>query len=352
MFAPWLTDPLATLGTPERFIAFPENQFALSALQRITQAESRNRGHGLLTFLHGPAGAGKSHLVRTSLRRILDQAPRSRLLLASAVDLAETLEAADELGTWSDVMSAIAGHAVVVCEDLHELPPLGGLQERLSTLWDQLLEDGRQLVVTSRMPAAEIEGLSLRLANRLHGGLTAGIRLPGEEGRSRLIEHFGSLAGIAFGQDAISLAGERLTGSPREIRGAIETLARRIGRRQDQVTAAQLEQLWQQPSEVRLLSFEQIVTAVAIEFGLPSTELTSRSRQQTLIVPRQVAMSLTRELTGQSLERIGAFYGRTHTTVAHGCERLREQLKQSQTLRQQVLSLKRRLQRMPQAECG
>lgn len=229
MFAPWLTDPLATLGTPERFIAFPENQFAQSALQRITRGESGRRGQGLLTFLHGPAGVGKSHLVRTSLRQTLDQAPRSRLLLASAVDLAETLEAADELGTWSDVMAALVGHSVVVCEDVHELPPLGGLQERLSTLWDLLLAEGRQLVVTSRVPAAEIDDLSLRLANRLRGGLTAGIRLPGEEGRGRLIEHFGELAGVAFDRDATRLAGERLTGSPREIRGGIESLARRIG---------------------------------------------------------------------------------------------------------------------------
>lgn len=350
MFAPWLTDPLTTLGTPERFVAFPENQFAQSALQRVVPAGSGRAG--LLTFLHGPSGSGKSHLVRGTLRHIDDQTPRCRLILASAVDLAETLEAADELGTWPEVMATLVGHAVIVCEDLHELPMLGALQERLPPLWDQLLDQGRQLVVTSQMPAAAIAGLHPRLASRLHGGLTAALRLPGDEGRALLVEHFGTLAGVAFDESAVRLAAERLTGSPRQIRATVEGLARRLGRNRRRVTAAMLERLWHEPSESRLLSPEQIVTAVAVEFGLPSSDLTSRSRQQTLIVPRQVAMYLTRELTGQSLERIGAFYGRTHTTVAHGCERLREQLRESPTLRQQVLSLKRRLQRTPHAECG
>lgn len=350
MFAPWLTDPRTTLGAPERLIAFPENQFAQSALQRMVQSSSGR--DGLLTFLHGPAGAGKSHLVRDALHRRLAQSPRTQFLLAGAVDLAEMLAAADELGTWPELMAALGEHAVVVCEDLHELPPLGALQEHLAPLWDQLLDQGKQLIVTSRQPVSAMPGLSLRLASRLHGGLTAAVRLPGVEGRSRLVEYFADAAGVKFDHSAVQLAAERLTGSPPEIRSTVESLARRAGRTRHGITAAFLEQLWQQPTELRWHSFEQIVTAVAIEFGLPSSELLSRSRQQALIVPRQVAMSLTRDLTGQSLERIGAFYGRTHTTVAHGCERLQEQLKQSPSLRQQVLSLKRRLQRTPQAECG
>ena len=351
MFAPWFTDPAATLGKPERLVAYAENQFAQTALRRIGQSSPR-RGQGLLTYLCGPAGSGKTHLSQWALRRLLDQAPRSRFLRVSAVELAEALEAADELGIWPEVMSTLTGHAVVVCEDLQELPALGAVQDRLAPLWDQLLDDGRQLVITSRLLPSELSELSQRLSNRIRGGLMAGLRLPGQEGRAKLVSHFGALEGVKFEEGAATLAAERVTGSPRDIRNVIEPLARRMRRSQTRITAATLQQLWQPADDPRILSLDQIVTAVAIEFGLPSAELISRSRQQTLIVPRQVAMYLTRELTGQSLERIGNFYGRTHTTVAHGCHRLKEQLKTSPTLRQQVLALKRRLQRTPRTECG
>jgi chromosomal replication initiator protein len=114
-----------------------------------------------------------------------------------------------------------------------------------------------------------------------------------------------------------------------------------------------LERWFSESQPAELLSLDAITAAVASEFGIQADELRSRSRQPGLVVPRQCAMYLARELTGRPLELIGHYFGqRTHTTVSHSLGRLKELLPQTPTLRQQVQRLQKRIVESRREDCA
>ena len=332
----------------ELFVSLPEHAFARAALSRVTSHAKRTASSSSsLTFLSGPEGSGKSLLARQAILECLRRQPKLRYIIATAEELTDLLTLADELQSRTELLEMFGSLDLLVCEDLHGLEGKSDRQESLLALVEHSHDNALRILVTSRKLPGELRDFSSRWVSRLHGGLCATLPWPGLEGRRELIARLAQARHLPICEPVaatIECLAERWAFSPQDISLSIDRLCTACQTQQAVVDLPFLERWLLLESRTVSLSLDAIATVVAHEFGVQPDELRSRSRHQGLIVPRQCAMFLAKELTGRPLEFIGNYFGeRTHTTVSHSLSRLRELLPQTPTLRQQVQKLRKRL---------
>jgi chromosomal replication initiator protein len=319
-----------------RFVAGPENRSALLAVQDLATAlAARRPGSISPLFLHGPAGTGKTHLVHALVEEATRARPDLVIALLAAGDLEPVSHSASvaEVDPAPDVASAdpleAARHSdLVVLEDLHHLS--GRAVEPLVQLLDELHACPRPVVVTATVGPQQLghrgERFPARLTSRLAAGLIVGLEPLQPERRVTLLADGAQRRQLAVGRDVLTWLAEHLSGG-RALEGALtrlELLTRLHGRPPDVATVVAH---FREQAEAAQVTVERIAQRVSGYFRLEPRQLQSRRRVRHVLWPRQVGMYLARQLTGLSLEQIGAFFGgRDHSTVLHACRKVEQAL--------------------------
>lgn len=356
MFDALVARTQSQIATAELFVPLEEQSFASAALLRLNNRYRPAPVTGGLTYLSGPEGVGKSFLARNALREIRRQQPKLVCMIASADELSEMLEIADKQQSLADALEPFSRLQILVCDDLQLLEGLPERQVLLLELVDQLSQSGCHVLITCRKLPGELREFSQRLISRCHGGLCASLPLLSWESRVQFLSRLAQALGLPLAEPAeitIQWLAERWTVSPRELDSLLKRLIEQCGRRPNLIDIPFLERWLSEEQPAEILSLDAITAVVAREFGIDAAELRSRSRQPGLIVPRQCAMLLARELTGRPLEFIGRYFGeRTHTTVSHSLSRLKELLPLAPTLRQQVQRLRKHIAELRREDCA
>ncbi|MGH7127377.1 MAG: DnaA ATPase domain-containing protein, partial [Planctomycetaceae bacterium] len=321
------------------FLVLDENRLALAAVERLKL--SRARKTPPLVFLHGPSGCGKSHLARMLLREVRRAKPDVRFALLTASEFAARFAEASATETVPDFQQAYRELDLFLCEDLTALEGRPETQQQFVAVLDELRVHGARCLLTSRKMPGELERVSPRLVNRLHGGECVGVRLPGAASRVRLLRHFASTRQVPLSADAMERLADALPVSPRELLAALLQLqerARLNGGAIDAKTVRRFLQAEALPEAVRL---RDVARAVGREFRVTLAALRSAERSQSLVLPRQCGMYLSRELTSEPLAAIAAYFGRrNHGTVLHACRRLERGLAHDAALRQTLARIR------------
>jgi chromosomal replication initiator protein len=324
------------------FVVLPENQLAHAAAFRLV--ETAAGAPQQLTCLYGPSGVGKTHLAQHVLVAALRQRRSAKCLFISARELAVYLADVTAQTTLLDFYAEASRWEILVCEDLEELR----LHDRLQQLWlgliEHLLNGSTRVLVTCTRNTDEPWGLSARIVNRCHGGFCTALRPLGVPSKELILEQFAQSMQLVLPPDVRGKLAERGSGLPGELRQTLTRLDEFARKNKSLLTSELVERSLPQQLPRNGPTLEQVVTLVAAEFELTVEELKSASRQAHLVLPRQCAMLLARQLTGLPLEAIGRFLGnRSHTTVSHGCSRLEELLPTAPKLRKQMARLRQRL---------
>lgn len=344
------------IKSAELHVLLPEQAFVRAALSRLSGSSRRANAGGSLTYLAGPVGIGKSFLAHHAIRDARRRHPKLRFLVATAEELADLLTAADEQQDLADLLEQFDQLDLLICEDLQALEGDAARQDRLLELADRLCRGSTHVLITGRKLPGELREFSSRWVSRCHGGLCVTLPSLSSQSRAELISQLAQSRHLPFTEPVARTTdwlAERWAVSPREIVSLMNRLVVHCQRNPAVIDVPFLERWLSQDSPAVLLSFDAITTVVASEFGIGPDELRSRSRQQGLIVPRQCAMFLAKELTGRSLDLIGHYFGdRSHTTVSHGLSRLKELLPTAPTLRQQIQRLRKRLAEVRREDCA
>lgn len=297
------------------WISLPENRAARVAVERVLtciRSGSRRREANPLT-LHGPPGCGKSHLA----------ADLAHGATASAGLTASVLHAADLPSRDPDEWEAARTADVVVVEELHRLAPVG--VEALVGLVDRCVAGQRQVACTAGAGPAQLPNLPQRLTSRLTQGLVVGLEVLSPASRGEFLARRAASRRIRPAAGVIDWLAAHVPGSPRQLDGALtrlEQLHAALGGRAasaDEVALAFTDDA----DPRRRLSVDRIAHSVCLYFQVEPDDLCSRRRSRQALLPRQVGMYLARQLTGLSLEQIGAFFGgRDHSTVLHACRKV------------------------------
>lgn len=272
-------------------------------------------------FLHGPAGAGKSHLVSALLADVTQRSPDLQVALLAAGDF-ELLLFPD--GPREELKAARQADLLVV-EDVQHLP--ARVEAAFVYLMDRGLARGQQLVFTASAGPAQLTHLPARVTSRLGSGLVVGMEALSPGSRCFFLQEQSKRHGQSVGADVLAWLAEHVGGSARQLEGAIARLASLQRLHSQPLDVSTVAEHFQVEASVGRPTVERIAQRVGRYFQVEPRQLQARSRSRQALLPRQIGMYLARQLTELSLQQIGAYFGgRDHSTVLHACRKVEKAL--------------------------
>ncbi|HTP91912.1 MAG TPA: chromosomal replication initiator protein DnaA [Xanthobacteraceae bacterium] len=354
---PFMTVHEALGGSPldprlafETFIVGRSNTLAHAAASQV--ATSR-RGEQLMfnpLYVHAAVGLGKTHLLQAITwagnkgdRKVLYlTAERFMYGFVSALKTQTTLAFKEALRTID----------VLVIDDLQFLQGRTTQAEFCHTL-NALIDAGRQVVIASDRPPADLESLDDRVRSRLAGGLVVEIGSLGEELRLEILKSRIGAArahhpGFEVPAPVLQFIAKSVTHNGRDLEGAVNRLLAHSKLTGQPVTLEMAEREMRdliRPAELKRVRIEDIQRVVARQYNVSRADLLSSRRTANVVRPRQVAMYLAKVLTLRSLPEIGRrFGGRDHTTVLHAVRKIEALAGNDSAFAEEIEALKRQLQ--------
>ncbi|MFO0849484.1 MAG: helix-turn-helix domain-containing protein [Gemmataceae bacterium] len=322
------------------FVVLPENTSAVRATRRLARSlvEPTFRTPPSPLVLHGPPGTGKSLLLQTLVRKLADHPTGPTVQVLPAGDLPRPAPDDPEA---ADLFADLTGCDLLAVEDVQHLP--GRSASALGRVLDARAARRRPTVVTASAGPAGLTALPRRLTSRLAAGLVVQLEPITAAGRRELVGRLAARRRLNLSDDALDyLAGPATGGGVRPLVGAVEklkTLTRGVLGSLDAEAVAELLA----GDGVSGDPVDRIINRVAAAFGVKPADLLGACRQRTVLVPRQVAMYLAREVGKRSLPQIAKRFGRDHTTVMHACRKVAEAMKTDPKLRRTVRELRAEL---------
>ncbi len=332
--------------TFDAFVQGPNNRLAFAAARAVADAPGKSYNP---LFVHGKVGLGKTHLLQAICHQALRSGRALNVLYLSSESFVNQFIAAIEHGDLDRFRHKYRSVDILLVDDIHLLANKDRTQEEFFHTFNHLYNAGKQIVLSSDSPAAEIPTLKDRLVSRFKWGLEAELAAPGFETRLAILRRKARDRGMEVPEDVLQLIAEHVDRNIRELEGAITKV---IGYSQLIHRPVDLEQaheaLGLRPGGTLrpVTGIERILDVVCRHFGVKVADLQGRRRSQSIALPRQVAMFLARSLTALSLEEIGGhFGGRDHSTVLYAIEKIRSRVEADRGFAQLLGDMESRAQR-------
>ncbi|TVM04367.1 MAG: chromosomal replication initiator protein DnaA [Candidatus Brocadia sp. WS118] len=324
------TAPLYKYYSFENFVAGPCNRLAHAAA--IAVSESPGLAYNPL-FIHGASGLGKTHLLH-AINNILLSKHRMKTLYLPCERFINHYISTIRTNSWDSFRSFYRNIDALLIDDIQAFENSQGSREEFFHTFNTLYNAKRQIVITSDCPPESIAALEDRLISRFKWGLLCSIDNTSRETRIAIAEKKASLWGINLSHEAASYLAKNVTGSIRELEGAIARLSREEKITKNSIALDRVRKIvWELSGNKKYVSIEKVIKAVSERFNVRVSQLQSRCRTRSLALPRQIAMHLSRKLTRMSLMEIGGYLGgRDHSTVIHADEKITKMSRKDKNL--------------------
>lgn len=327
----------------DTFIEGPTNQFVKSAAIGI--AAHPGLSYNPL-FIHGPVGLGKTHILHSIGHYVLETHKNLRVQCITTEafinDLVDSLrnKSVDKMKRFyrSDV-------DVLLVDDIQFLQNRLNFEEEFCNMFETLINQNKQIVITSDKPPSQLK-LSERMIARMEWGLVAHVGIPELETRVAIIQHKANQRGLRIPNDVAFFIAEHIYNNVRQLEGAINRLSAHSRLMNLDITEELVERTLRemlQHAPKQKISVDQIIKSVAAVFQVKISDLKGAARTKEIALPRQVAMYLACKLIKESLQLIGAYFGRTHSTLLHACKTIEKRVSLDETLRRQVNMVERNI---------
>ncbi len=331
------TSGLNARYTFENFVVGSSNRHAHA--YSLAVAESPAKTYNPL-FIYGGVGLGKTHLMQAICHHAKNKLG-GNLKICYMTSERFTNELIDAIQHHSTPMfrQKYRNTDVLVIDDIHFIAGKESTQEEFFHTFNTLYDAHKQIIISSDRPPKEIANLQDRLVSRFGWGLTTDIQPPDLETRAAILKKKIEREPVLVPDDVIFFIAQLIKTNVRELEGAlIRTIAYSLLEEKPitlELTKGVLKDLLREPR--KLITVDFIQRCVVEEFGVSLQEIKMKRRNKNIVRPRQIAMYLSRELTDLSLPEIGTFFGgKDHTTVLHSYNKIKEDLKQDETLKERV----------------
>ncbi|MBN1256818.1 MAG: chromosomal replication initiator protein DnaA, partial [Planctomycetes bacterium] len=303
----------------EKFIIGSGSQLAFGACRRVVDSPAEFNP----LVIYGGSGLGKTHLLQGVCNAVRERDRELEVLYTSFEEFTRSFIKAVEEKRRHHFLNRFQSCDLLVMDDLHAIAQ--GKREKTQMeflhVFDKLLNQGKQVIISSDQHPRQITGLHPKLAQRLCGGLVLKLDSPTLETRVKIIQAKAAQRGLQLTEEVAELVAGIFTGCVRELEGAISQLAAISRISHIELNSQAVTEILQPPelteNEVNLApGMSTVVEAVAESFGMTPEQLIGRSRTARIRTPRAVAMIFAREVTGASYSEIGRYFGgRSHATV-------------------------------------
>lgn len=316
--------------TFDHFVVGPNNQLAHAGALAVSRDIDSTTYNPL--FIYGGVGLGKTHLIQAIAHHLRQEDSKRTFSYLSTELLVETFIKGVIQNDYTKFRKLFQGIDYLLLDDIQFLKGKVETQEAFFHRFNELHQHGKQIVLTSDRPPHELQDLPERLISRFQWGLVADIKPPEYETRLAILQLLVKDEELEVSHDVLDYIASSIRKNVRQLSGVIHRLAamsRLTGCNID-MNLAQKEISSSLGTITRRLTPGNIASIVAESFDVSPSQLKGKQRKRNILVPRQVAMSLIRELTSLSLKDIGSFFsGRDHSTVLNSIDRI-EELKQKE----------------------
>ena len=302
------------------------NQLARAAAMQV--AENPGQAYNPL-FIYGGVGLGKTHLLQAIGNQLKQQNPEAKIRYLHAERYVSDVVKAYENKAFDEFKRQYHSLDLLLIDDIQFFAKKTRTQEEFFYAFNTLIEEKKQIVITCDTYPKEIIDVDERLRTRFSWGLTVAIEPPELEMRVAILLKKAEESKINLSEDVAFFVAKQIRSSVRELEGALNRIVAMANFTGHAIDTALAKDALRDLIAVRgrQITIENIQKTVADYYKIKVSEMHSKKRARNFARPRQVAMSLARELTNHSFPEIGeAFGSRHHTTVMHACDEI-EQLR-------------------------
>ncbi|MFZ5800031.1 MAG: chromosomal replication initiator protein DnaA [Candidatus Omnitrophota bacterium] len=325
--------------TFEGFVVGSGNRFAHAACLAV--AESPARAYNPL-FIYGGVGLGKTHLMQAVVHQITAKNTNLKSVYITSERFTNELIDAIQHRTTNQFRQKYRNIDVLMIDDIQFIAGKESTQEEFFHTFNVLYDSHKQIVISSDRPPKAIANLEERLSSRFSWGLITDIQPPDFETRVAILRKKIEHEPIKVPEEVIFFIAQEIKTNIRELEGAlVRVLAYSLMEERGitlQLCREILKDMVQESQ--KKISLDLIQKLVAEFFNINVNDLKNKRRNKNIVLPRQIAMYLAREMTALSLPEIGVgFGGKDHTTVLHSWGKIKEKFKEEGEIKNIVKQL-------------
>ncbi len=280
-------------------------------------------------FIYGNSGLGKTHLLYAVINEIRKNHPKLKIVYKKSEDFTNELIDAIYKRETAAFKEKYRKIDVLLIDDIQFIANKEQTQEEFFHTFNALVENNKQIILTSDRPPKDIKPLEDRLRTRFEGGLLADVQKPSFELRVAIIKKKASQFNIKVNDELVSYMAERFQHDIRQIEGAIKKLYAISSLTGNEITKEDIDNVIIQidpgniPTDALI---EKILIAVSKNFDVSVEDIKSSKRHDSVVNARQVAIYIIREVTNLPLKKIGEIMGKNHATVMYSIEKCKENM--------------------------
>lgn len=330
--------------TFDNFIVGSSNKFAHAAA--IAVAENPGKAYNPL-FIYGNSGLGKTHLLLAIGQEIHSRSPEKSIAYIKGDEFTNQMVKSLRENKAEEFRTKYRNVSLFLVDDIQFIAGKQGTQEEFFHTFNSLYSANKQIIISSDKPPKDMEILDERFRSRFEWGLIVDITLPDYETRMAILHKKEDMDGYNVSEDVIKYIANNIKSNIRELEGAFNKVVAYAKLEKKEVTLELAEQALKDivaPNENKQITADYIISMVAEHFNVSTADLCGNKRSSKIVMPRQVAMYLCREILAIPLKNVGQYLGnRDHTTVMHGVEKIEKELQNNEQLQNTIDTLKKKI---------
>jgi chromosomal replication initiator protein len=307
----------------------------------VAEAPSHNNFNPLV--LYGGTGMGKTHLVQAIAHFCIENETVRKVVYRTSEEFTrEYIEYVQKNKDSRTFYQVYKDADILLIDDIQFLAGKQSTQDEFFNIFSVLQSFSRQIVITSDRPPSQIQGLHSRLLSRFDTGLLADLQPPNPETRLAILRKKSEMDGDScVNEDVLAYVAHHVTSNVRALEGTLIKLSAYASFTNTPIDVDIAKEILGDTlrNHNRRVTIKRIIEAVAEEFSLSVSLLTSQTRKKNVAEPRHIAMYLARQLTDNSLHTIGLAFGRDYSTVIHSIKRVEQVLEREPDQRAQIEKL-------------
>jgi chromosomal replication initiator protein len=334
--------PLSPRYLFSTFIIGNSNRFACAASMAVAELPSLSYNP---LFIYGGVGLGKTHLLHAIGNFLRTQRPEVRVLYVSSEIFLNEMIRSLRSNRMDSFRSSFRDVDVLLVDDIQFMEGKDAMQQEFYHTFNALFENSKQIVATSDHHPKDIQ-VSDKLRSRFEWGLTVDIQPPDLETRIAILKKKCELERLTAPNDVLLLVADSMRSNIRDMEGSLTRVAAYASLTKRELTLDLAQEVLRDviKAPARVIGIDRIQTETAAHYNVRVAELRGKTRTSNMVLARQVAMYISRELTNASLTEIGeAFGGKNHSTVIHAIERVKELMENNGTFISQVSALMQKI---------
>lgn len=328
--------------TFDNFVVGSSNKFAYASAHAV--AENPGKSYNPL-FIYGGVGLGKTHLLHAIGNELLEKRPELKVIYTTTEQFTNELieSLTNRKSSESDFRNRYRSADVLIVDDIQFIISKTSTQEEFFHTFNELIQHGKQVIISSDKPPKEINPLEERLRSRFEWGLLSDIGFPDLETRIAILNKKAQIERYNVKREVIEFIAGKVKNNIREMEGFLSrtvfyaSLQGKLQVSLEDAEEALKNQISEEDTKSEDADMEAIIDAVSRYFNISKADLFSKKRLKEIVEARQICMYLACEYSRKyPLSYIGERFGKDHSTVIHAREKIKADMKKDKRLKIQV----------------